>query len=436
MRYRYRVLGMLFFLSVVTYLDRICIAVAGPRMQADLDLSPEKWGWVLGVFTITYALFEIPSGALGDRLGQRRLLTRIVVWWSVFTSLTGAVSSYFYLLTIRLLFGAGEAGAFPNSSGSIARWFPTVERARAQGVVWMASRVGGALTPLLVVPIQQRYGWRTSFWLLGIMGLIWASVWFAWYKDFPAEKRGVSQKELDEIGAGAQRTAHVGLPWRIALSHPNLWYIVLMYHTYCWGSYFYISWLHTYLQKGRGFSEGQMAMWSTLPFIIGACGNLVGGTVSDLLVKKYGLKLGRRSVGATGLAMAAVFMYMTALTSNNSAAALFLAIGYGCMDCMMPVAWSVCLDVGRKYTGAVTGAMNTGGQAGSFLSAVAFGYIVKGFGSYNAPLFPMATMLVVSAVLFLKIDPTKPLVPEESGESALRRNSGSRGSGRDAAVHQ
>ncbi len=414
MRYRYRVLGMLFLLSVVTYLDRICIAVAGPRMQADLDISPEKWGWVLGAFTITYALFEIPSGALGDRLGQRKLLTRIVIWWSVFTSLTGAVSSYFLLLTTRLFFGAGEAGAFPNASGSISRWFPVVERARAQGVVWMASRVGGALTPLLVVPIQQRYGWRVSFWLLGIIGLVWAAVWAVWYRDFPSEKRGVSGKEIEEIGAGGQRTPHHGLPWRIAFSRPNLWYIVLMYHTYCWGSYFYISWLHTYLQKGRGFTENQMAVWATLPFIVGACGNLTGGTVSDLLVKKYGLKLGRRTVGSAGLAMSAVFMYMTALTSNNNAAAIFLALGYGCMDCMLPVSWSVCLDIGRKYAGAVSGAMNTGGQAGSFLSAVAFGYIVKAYGSYNAPLFPMATMLVVSALLFLKIDPTQPLVPETS----------------------
>ncbi len=412
MRYRYRVLGMLFLLSIITYLDRMCISVAGPRMQSDLDISPERWGWVVGAFTLSYALFEIPSGALGDRVGQRRLLTRIVLWWSAFTSLTGAVSNYFVMLATRFLFGAGEAGAYPNSSGSIARWFPTGQRARAQAVVWMASRVGGALSPLIVVPIQQHYGWRASFWAFGGIGLIWAAVWYAWYRDFPSEKRGVSQKELDEIGTAGVRSAHEKLPWRKVLSRPNLWYIMLMYHTYCWGSYFYVSWLHTYLQKGRGFSENQMALWSTLPFIIGACGNLFGGTMSDLLVRKYGLKIGRRAVGATGLGLAACFMYLTALTSNNSAAALFLAVGYGCMDCMMPVGWSVCLDVGGRYAGAVSGAMNTGGQAGSFLSAVAFGYVVQATGSYNVPLFGMAAMLVVSALLFLKIDPTQPLVKE------------------------
>jgi MFS transporter, ACS family, glucarate transporter len=412
MRYRYRVLGMLFLLSIITYLDRMCISVAGPRMQEDLGITPERWGWVVGAFTLSYALFEIPSGALGDRVGQRKLLTRIVVWWSAFTSLTGTVSNFSVLLVTRFLFGVGEAGAYPNSSGSIARWFPTVERARAQGVVWMASRIGGVLSPLLVVPIQQRYGWRASFWTFAGLGVVWAIVWLAWYRDFPSEKKAVSAKELEEIGAGAHRSAHHGLPWRIVLRKWNLWNIMLMYHTYNWGSYFYISWLHTYLQKGRGFTENQMALWSTLPFIIGACGNMGGGILSDFLVRRYGLKFGRRAVGATGLALASMFMFMTALTPSNRAAAIYLAVGYGCMDCMMPVGWAVCLDVGRRYAGAVTGAMNMGGQVGSFLSSVAFGYIVQAYGSYNAPLFPMAAMVAVSSLLFLKIDPTKPLVPE------------------------
>ena len=217
MKYRYRVLVLLFFLSIITYLDRVCMSVAGPRMQADLNISPERWGWVMGAFTLAYALFEIPTGALGDRIGQRKVLTRIVVWWSVFTTLTGTVSSYFLLLITRFMFGVGEAGAFPNSSGSISRWFPAVERARAQGVVWMATRIGAAISPLIVVPIQQHYGWRASFWAFGFLGLIWASVYYIWYRDFPSEKPGVSRKELEEIGAGAQRTPHRGLPWGTVL---------------------------------------------------------------------------------------------------------------------------------------------------------------------------------------------------------------------------
>ena len=414
MKYRHRVLSLLFLLSIITYLDRVCISVAGPRMQADLNISPERWGWVVGAFTISYAVFEIPSGAMGDRIGPRAVLTRIVIWWSAFTSLTGAVTNYFLLLLTRFLFGAGEAGAYPNSSSSISRWFPTAERARAHGFVWMASRIGGAISPLLVVPIQQRYGWRASFWVFGVVGIIWAVVWFVWYRDHPSQKPGVTRREMEEIGAGAKPPEHHGLPWRRVLRSGNLWTIMLMYHTYCWGAYFYLSWLHTYLQKGRGFTENAMAIWSTLPFIVGACANLLGGTLSDILVRRYGLKVGRRTVGSLGLGLAALFMFATAMTPSMTAAAVFLALGYGSMDCMLPVAWAVCLDVGRKYAGAVTGAMNMAGQVGSFLSSVAFGYLVKAFNDYNLPLIPMSAMLLLSALLFVRIDPTRQLVPEEA----------------------
>ncbi len=382
-------------------------------MQSDLDISPEQWGWVVGAFTIAYAAFEIPSGAMGDRIGARKVLTRIVIWWSAFTSFTGMVSNYFALLVVRFLFGAGEAGAYPNSSSSISRWFPTAERARAHGFVWMASRVGGAISPLLVVPIQQHFGWRASFWVFGILGVSWAVVWYRWYRDHPSENPGVSKQEMEEIGAAAAAPAHRGIPWHIALRSSNLWTIMAMYHTYCWGSYFYLSWLHTYLQKGRGFTENEMAIWSTLPFIIGAGANLFGGFLSDTLVRRFGLKVGRRTVGSLGLGLSAALMLSTSLTGSKTAAAVFLALGYGAMDCMLPVSWAVCLDVGKKYAGTVTGAMNMAGQVGSFLSAVVFGYLVKFFGSYNTPLIPMSVMLFVSALLFLRIDPTRPIIPEE-----------------------
>ena len=213
MLYRYRVLGLLFLLSIITYLDRVCISVAGPRMQADLGIDPTGWGWVVGAFTLSYAAFEIPSGAWGDRYGPRKVLTRIVLWWSLFTTLTGAVSvisgalsvvtgtvsTFAVLLAIRFFFGAGEAGAYPNSASAISKWFPTHERARATGTVWMASRIGGALTPLIVVPIQVAFGWRATFYVFGILGLIWCCVWYWWYRDYPFEKEGVTKAEMDEI---------------------------------------------------------------------------------------------------------------------------------------------------------------------------------------------------------------------------------------------
>lgn len=409
MKYRHRVLGLLFLLAVITYVDRVCISVAGTAMQEDLGVPAERWGWVLGAFALSYGLFEVPSGALGDRIGPRRVLTRIVVWWSAFTALTGAVSGFWQLVTTRFLFGAGEAGAFPNVAATLARWFPATERAGAQGFVWMASRVGGAIAPLLVIPLQQVCGWRTTFVLFGAVGVAWAAWWWLWFRDEPHEKHGISTAERAEIGAFAGH-AHHGLPWREVGRHANLWWLMLMYLLYNWNAFFYLSWLHTFLEKGRGFDKADLVAWSWLPFVFGGVANLLGGVVSDRLVRRVGLKWGRRAVGLSGLGCAAIFTGATLLTDDKFLTVLFLAIGFAGSDFMLPVAWAVCLDVGGRHAGAVSGAMNMAGQTGSFLTSVAFGYIVAAAGSWDAPLVPMALTSLAAALSWLAIDPTRPLV--------------------------
>ena len=169
-------------LSVITFLDRICIAIAGPRMQQELGISPEQWGWVLGAFILSYGAFEIPTGALGDRYGRRGVLARIVVWWSSFTMLTGLMTGLYPLIATRFLFGAGEAGAYPNMAGVVSKSMPD-RRAMAQGFIWGAGRAGGALAPLLVVPIQAAYGWRAPFFIFGAIGLAWCALWLRIYRD-------------------------------------------------------------------------------------------------------------------------------------------------------------------------------------------------------------------------------------------------------------
>jgi MFS transporter, ACS family, glucarate transporter len=418
MRKRHLVLGFLFLLSIITYVDRVCISVAGPAMQKDLDMSPEQWGWVVAAFAIAYAVFEIPSGAMGDSIGPRKTLSRIVLWWSAFTSLTGFVSNFKWLLAVRFLFGAGEAGAYPNSSATISRWFPTTERARAHGVVWMASRMGGAISPLLVIPIQTAYGWRASFFVFGILGVFWTAAWYYWFRDNPRDKAGMTEKEIEEIGV-PKVASHRAMPWGKVLRSSNLWWIMIMYHTYCWGSFFYLSWLHTFLVKGRGFDNAEVLRYSWLPFAFGGTANFCGGLASDYLVKRLGLVWGRRLIGMTGLGASAVFIAATMFTEDKLLSVLFLALGYAGSDFMLPVAWAVCLDVGRKNAGAVSGAMNTAGQLGSTLTSIAFGYMVTYYGTYNAPLVPMAAMTAISALLWLKIDPSIPLIPEEEEEQHL-----------------
>jgi MFS family permease len=351
---------------------------------------------------------------MADRFGPRIILTRIVLWWSAFTALTGTVSSYPLLLLTRFWFGAGEAGAFPNAAASIASWFPASERGRAFGFLSMAMQTGGALSPLLVVPIQMRYGWRASFYIFGLLGVAWAAVWFFWFRNTPREKRGVTDSELNEIGAASERKQH-GLPWGIAVRRGNFWAILLMGFTFGYGSYFFLAWLHTYLVRARNFNERDLLL-STLPFIFGACANVGSGATSDFILKRHGLKTARRWVGTIGLASGGLFALLAALTPSKVGTLLLLCLSFAGICFNQSMTLLICIDVARKCPGSMAGAMNTAAQVGSFLSGVAFGYVAKISGSYEPPLILMAVVLGFGALMWLKIDPTEELVPVNTSE--------------------
>jgi sugar phosphate permease len=414
MKFRNRVLGFLFFFSALTYVNRLCIAVVGPEMQRDLGLTSGQWGWVLGVFAISYGLFGVPTGLLCDRMGPRRFVAITTVCLSCFTALTGMVAGFWQVLSARFVFGAAGAGAFPSCAATNSRWFPLTERARAQGVVLMASRFGGGITPLVVVFIQRRYGWHAAFLILGAIGILWAPFWYLYIRDNPADKKGISAAEIEEIHPTLQRRAQAkdSFSWREALARPNLWWIMLMYYTYCWSAYFYLSWLWTFLEKGRGYDKANISSLSWLPFAFGAVANILGGLCSDSLVKRVGLKWGRRGVGLIGLGLSTLFIGVTMLTQDKLLTVLWLSLGFAASDFMNPTAWAVCMDIGGRRAGAVSGAMNMAGQMGSFSSAVAFGYIVDATHSYDSPLIPITVLTAVSTLVWLKIDPTVPLIRE------------------------
>jgi sugar phosphate permease len=395
-------------LSVITYLDRVCISIAGPRMQDALGITPAQWGWVTGVFTLAYAAFEIPSGAMGDRIGPRRVLTRIVIWWSAFTALTGAVSNYVLLLLTRFAFGVGEAGAYPNIGVALARWFPLATRTQSWGVVLMSAQLGGAIAPFVVVPMQAQFGWRASFYLFGLIGVVWALAWFWWFRDTPAEMPGVSLEERSEIEPFVP--SRHGLPWTIAIRSGNLLSVMTMVLMVGWSMSFFQSWLGTYLVRGRGFTETGLLL-ASLPFIVGAAANVVGGFVGDMLVVRLGLRWGRRSIGLVGYGGAALFVLAATLTTDNVLAIVFLSLAYGGITVSQPALMATCLDIGGKYSGAVTGAMNTAAYTGAFLSSVAYGYIAQAYG-YEAPFMPIILFLALGTLLWLKVDAEQEVVPE------------------------
>ena len=406
MKQRYKVLGLLSLLSALTFLDRLAIAVAGPTIQADLHIQPQQWGWILSAYVLANGIFEVPSGAMGDRRGQRGEMTRIVTWWSSFNALTGWCRGFWQLCASRFFFGLGAAGAYPNIAGVIARWFPARERARCQGLVWAASRLGGALAPLLIVPVVHIWGWRSAFRLLSLAGFSWAAVWWFQFRNHPQEDPSVTAAELEEIGETVAVQHESSVPWRSLFRSRALWLIVLAYGCYGCGSWFYFSWFPTWMVRTAGFSLNGV-LFASLPFLVGLAANLVGGQLGDHLTLRWGARRALRWIPAVCLVVTAMLLIAMSIFHGKVTVVVLSSLGFGAMDLMLPSAWALCLAIGGRLSGTATGMMNTAGQVGGFLCTVLFGYIVHATGNYNLPLWFIAAMVFTSAMIFMRIDCTQ-----------------------------
>jgi len=393
MQKKYLILFILSLLSVITFLDRNALSIAGLRITQDLGLSESQFGWILTAFTLSYGLLEIPMGLWGDRFGEKRVIARIVLWWSLFTAVTGLVTGFASLFVVRFLFGAGEAGAYPNTAIAIKKWFPPIERGRAQSFIWMASRIGGAIAPFIVVPLQIQFGWRTTFYFLGAIGLLWVVLWWLLY---PTKAEPPVQTAQDEDSR----------PWQLNLYQRNFWLLLLMYYCYASGVFFFISWLPKYLQSGRGIAESELAYSAALPFLMAAFGCWLGGFSSDWLVKKIGGNWGRKIVPVFGLALSGLAM-IAATQVGVDAAVVLLALGLALMDVTAPVAWAIATDLGGRSSGAITGAMNSAGLLGGTVASLGIGYLISFSGSYNVPVVLIGIQLLLGAAIagFLRVKP-------------------------------
>ncbi|WP_213981021.1 MFS transporter [Sphingomonas sp. dw_22] len=406
MKKRRVVLGFLAALSIITFIDRLAIAVTGPTIQKDLAISPEQWGWILSAYVIAYAVFEVPSGAMGDKHGYRKELTRITLWWSFFTAITAVCRNFWQLAAARFLFGLGAAGAYPNMSGVLYRWLPARERARGQGVIWAASRFGGALAPLLLVPANKYLGWQAVFVILGVLGFVWALAWRGWYRDRPADQPGITAEEVAEIGTD-DSGGHAGTPWRRLLGLPQLWLIALAYFFYAFGSWFFFGWFPTWMVKGAGFTVAEMGLYGSIPFLLGIVGNLAGGVLCDRLAERIGIRRAYRLIASVCLTITAALLVAMSLATGKIAIVFLAGAAFMVMDLMLPAAWAMCMAIGGRYGGTASGVMNTAGNLGGFICSVAFGYMVTATGNYDLPLQGVAAMVLIAAGIFVLIDCTK-----------------------------
>ena len=404
---RFKVLAIAVLLAGITYLDRVCISVTAPRMMEDLGLSQKQMSFVFSAFTLAYGIFEIPTGMWGDRVGTRRVLTRIVLWWSSFTMITGAVAGYTSLLAARFLFGIGEAGAWPNVARTFSRWFPASERGRAQGIFFMGAHLAGGLTPLLVQALLPYFHWRALFMLFGSVGFLWAFAWYRWFRDDPSQHASVSARELALISEGRVLSAShgVGIDWRRLLANLTVLGLCLMYFTQTYGFMFYITWLPSYLKSQRGFSSFTLAFLAGLPLTLSVLADLFGGMTTDRMSKRFGLRVGRVAVGGGSLFAAGVFMISGCLVNDPILAAVLISLAGAASNFLLGAAWGTCIDIGGRNSGALSAAMNTAGQVGGFLSPIILAYL----GNYTYALLLTGILYIGGAFCWLLIDPQRNL---------------------------
>jgi MFS family permease len=382
---RHVILALTVAAYVITYMDRVVISTAVPSIQKEFGFSIVTMGWILGSFQWAYALFQIPGGWLGDRIGPRRALSLIVLWWSLFTSATTLAWNAISMATIRFLFGMGEAGAFPMATRSLSRWMLPSERGFSQGITHAGSRLGAALTPALVAFIIAAYGWRAPFVCFGLLGVVWSAVWFYYYRDTPAEHKrmNLAERGLVQSALGTAPTVGRTVPWKRILSSPQMWMICAMYFCYAYNVSVYLTWFPKYLSDHRGFSLQKMGLYASLPLLGGTLGDICGGGFSDILARRFGdIKIARRSVAVFGFVLSAISIFAAALTPDPIRSVIYSCFAMLGMELTVGVSWAVTIDIGGEAAGSVSALMNTFGNTGGATASVLTGYLVK-FSGWN-----------------------------------------------------
>jgi MFS family permease len=398
-------------LGVITYIDRVCISQAAPFMTEDLGLTKAQMGWVFAAFAWSYALFEIPGGYLGDWIGPRKVLMRIVIWWSFFTAATGWVWNYISLLVMRFMFGAGEAGCFPNLTKAFTTWLPPGERVRAQGIMWMSARWGGAFTPLLVFWVLQFVSWRRAFEIFGAIGVLWAIWFYWWYRDNPRDNKKINEAELALLeGSEELASGHGDVPWGKLLRSKQAWLLCLQYFCLAYGWYFYITWLPTYLKEGRGLNLAQVAGLSILPLFLGGIGSFFCGLISTPIARWTGsVSFTRRLMAIIGFSGATGLLILSTFLKDPVWAMIAIGMASFSNDLAMPGSWGACMDVGGKYAGTLSGAMNMMGNFAGGMSPVVIGYTLQQTNNnWDITFYVSAAFYFAGSFFWLALDPVTP----------------------------
>lgn len=413
---RYLLIIWIFMVSAVVYVDRTNITVAGLELSRDYGIDKVQLGWVFSAFLLGYASFQIPAGWIVGKLGPRLTLTLGLIWWGIFSVAVVLIpptmgGALWALVAVRFVLGMGEAVAYPSSNQFIAAWFPSYERGIANGWVFGGVGFGAAVSQPLVAAIMLGYGWHAVFWFSAIIGLAVAAVWYWFARDTPRQHPRITAQELDLIEKGLPEKIEGPMPpvpWLRVFTSRDVWAVCIAYFAFGYVAFIFLNWFFIYLADGRGINLKESALLATLPFIAMTSCCLVGGWISDWLVKHKGQYLGRSVYGAVTLMLTAGFLVVGAQVENPLLAVLVLAGGAGMLYLGQATYWAVAADFGGPHTGVISGIVNMGGQIAGAITASATPWFATQFGW--APAFYIAAgVAVVCSFAWFFVNPNRRL---------------------------
>jgi len=416
---RWRIMVMVAVVNMLPSLGKISLSVTAKGIQDEFQISTATLGWILSAFPVGYALFQVPGGWAADRYGPRKVLTLAMLWYSLFLAVMAVmpqlpsrwVGLAWSFATIRFLVGAGEAFTLPNSAKVVGSWMSTGKLGLGISFTTFGIGAGGALTAIFIAWTMHHWGWRTSFWLCGVIGTLVALGWGLCVTNRPEEHPSVNAAELALLRPRVEvaywrPTRNLGTgrpPWRNIFSSGSVWCLLLSYGCRAYTMWFFDTWFFIYLVRERGLTIVRGGLWTATPYLAILLLSPLGGVVSDLAVSKFGRRRGRQSAVWLGMACSATLLWTGCHTTNNTIAILLVAGAAGFNMFAAVNWWATCIDLTPNFSGSLSALMNMCGALLGWVAPVLTAYIATSLGWVRA-LDLVAALSVTSGLLWFFVN--------------------------------
>lgn len=406
------VLVMLCLMYFITYVDRVNISTAASQFSSELGLSNTQLGFIFSAFAYPYVIFQFIGGWVSDRFGAKRTLIACAFIWAIATALTGMAGGFVSLVLARLLLGLGEGATFPAATSAMASWVAKDKRGMAQGITHSAARLGNAVAPVLVMALMSAYDWRFAFYLLGALSFSWLVLWYVTYTEKPADHPRITEAELRVLPEPKIHPVDVSGTW--ARLYKRMLPVSSVYFCYNWILWLMLSWMPLYFMHNFNLNIKSAVIFTSGVFFAGVVGDLVGGMISDRLLRRTGnLRIARSYMVATCMALTGLSLIPVLVLHEPMYALLCLGAAMFFNEMTIGPMWAIPMDIAYDRSGTASGIMSGTGFTAAIVSPVLAGYLIDQTGNWNITFLVSIGIMACGVLLTFTMKPEKPFVADE-----------------------